>query len=334
MYNVESYIGRCLDSIFNQGMSENDYEIILINDGSTDGSLGIAQKYAYTHSQIHLIEQENRGQAAARNRGLALAKGKYVFFVDSDDILIPSSLMKIQEVIQDCNRLNENVDLITFRHIEGDYSESNFNGIISSNEKAKNTKLHSGYQYIEEYGYQNAPWWYIVRKDFLIRHDIKFEEGKFIEDAPFTTKVLVSANNIIKTDYIVYYYFYNAEGTMRTTNLTRCRKMIDGHVYAAKEITDTIKNHSNMPPKCKGVLELERDHILFGGLLTALKYGELKSNNETIKELKKSGLYPMDSTRVCFTTRDKMYMNIVNNRCLFFVGNCINSLALSLGLIK
>ena len=83
VYNVEKYLKRCLESLVNQTLK--DIEIICVNDGSTDGSLAILNEYVRNDDRIVVINQENSGQSVARNRGIDVAKGEYIGFVDSDD---------------------------------------------------------------------------------------------------------------------------------------------------------------------------------------------------------------------------------------------------------
>ena len=87
VYNVEQYLSKCLDSVINQTFK--NIEIICINDGSTDNSLKILNEYAMADKRIIVINQENSGVYAARNKGLQIANGKYISFVDSDDWIEP-----------------------------------------------------------------------------------------------------------------------------------------------------------------------------------------------------------------------------------------------------
>lgn len=95
VYNVEVFLEQCLTSI--EAQSFTDYEVILVNDGSTDSSAGIAQSYADKHNDWRLIHKENGGLSSARNAGIAEAKGKYICFVDSDDYIEPNYLQKLYE---------------------------------------------------------------------------------------------------------------------------------------------------------------------------------------------------------------------------------------------
>ena len=97
VYNVESYLDRCIQSILTQ--SYYDIELILIDDGSTDGSSVLCDKWVVNDSRVKVIHKENGGVASARNKGLQIAKGEYVTFVDSDDLIVIMSVMMIFQTI-------------------------------------------------------------------------------------------------------------------------------------------------------------------------------------------------------------------------------------------
>ena len=115
VYNVEKYLAKCLVSLLNQDIASTAYEIIVINDGSTDGSYAIAQKYAEFNTNLILLKQENKGLSATRNRGVNEAKGKYIYFVDSDDFIAPNILKTL------LNTLEENdLEILAFNLLKVD----------------------------------------------------------------------------------------------------------------------------------------------------------------------------------------------------------------------
>ena len=107
VYNVEQYITQCLQSIVSQIDDVADCEIIVVNDGTPDNSMRIVREYERRCKQIKIVEQENQGLSAARNAGMTVATGCYIWFVDSDDWLLDGALKKIYETI----RNHENVDV-------------------------------------------------------------------------------------------------------------------------------------------------------------------------------------------------------------------------------
>ena len=100
VYNAEAYLEECVNSCYNQDFDEADFEIILIDDGSTDGSLALMNGMALKHGNIVSISQTNKGQGCARNRAMSMAQGKYLFFCDSDDKFIDHSLGKIVDLME------------------------------------------------------------------------------------------------------------------------------------------------------------------------------------------------------------------------------------------
>src|SRR5687768_13320846 len=111
LYETERYIARCLDSLLAQDLASPDLEIIVIDDGSTDGGGTVAERYAAAHSNISVSRQPNQGLSATRNLGLELARGRYVAFVDSDDHLAPHALGELVALAQ-----RERLDAVAFEY--------------------------------------------------------------------------------------------------------------------------------------------------------------------------------------------------------------------------
>ena len=111
IYNVEKYVRTCIESIFRQGLDENRFEVIIVNDGTQDKSMEVIADIIVRHKNIIVINQENQGLSVARNNGIAVAKGEYLLMPDSDDMLIDHSVEPLLEKAlaeksrYDCGRL-------------------------------------------------------------------------------------------------------------------------------------------------------------------------------------------------------------------------------------
>ena len=147
-YNMEKYLERCLDSVINQDIKKTDYEIIIINDESTDNSLQIAQKYALKHRNIIIHSKKNGGLGAARNTGLEIAKGEYIYFLDTDDYITENSLSSIIKIVKD-----HELEILTFISSMTTHDDLNESSLpINSGE----IELMTGLEYIGNKSYRNA----------------------------------------------------------------------------------------------------------------------------------------------------------------------------------
>lgn len=97
VYNVEKYIRVCMESIFKQGLDEDTFEVIIVNDGTKDRSMEVIQDIIAQHKNITVINQENQGLSMARNNGIAIARGEYLLMPDSDDMLVENSVKPLLE---------------------------------------------------------------------------------------------------------------------------------------------------------------------------------------------------------------------------------------------
>lgn len=202
VYNVEQYIRPCFESIFKQGLDENDYEVIIVNDGSTDKSMEMIADIINLHNNIKVINQENQGLSIARNNGIEKASGEYIQFVDSDDLLIDNSLpyllnqvlvSKADLVIADFIKKNDN------EIIKASPSSSQKDGKIQE-KTGKDLILHPLY-----WGY-SCVWRTLYRKDFLDKHNIRFIPHICFEDVPFTRLCFVKAQHCLRVNWLLYVY--------------------------------------------------------------------------------------------------------------------------------
>ena len=225
IYNVEQYVRACLESVFKQGLDENTFEVILINDGTKDKSFEIIKDIVNQHNNIIVIEQTNQGLSAARNTGLSKAKGDYILFVDSDDLLIENSLGNLLDDV----RMNQSDMLIAgfYKMNDEEIMQGHIQKHPTYNSTPKNEK-QTTIELLDTLG--NYVWRALYKRTFLIDNGIKFLSGIYFEDIPFTSECCLKAKTCIFTDYPFYIYRQRRESIVHTINK---KKVMDfSHVIA------------------------------------------------------------------------------------------------------
>ena len=203
VYNGEKYISKCLNSVLSQ--TYTNIELIIINDGSTDNSYQLLQKYAQEDNRIILINQENAGSSLTRNTGIKYAKGEYITFVDIDDYVEKDAYEKVMDKLQD------DIDIACFS-VSCDYTKENYSiskilksGIYPKAEAVKELFNNDIF---------NALWNKIYKATLIKDKDYFPHEFNQGEDLIFNCKVFKQANKILLLDDIFYHYIYQENATM------------------------------------------------------------------------------------------------------------------------
>ncbi len=207
VFNVERFIHDCIDSILTQ--SYKDFELILVNDGSTDRSGDICDEYSNKDGRIVVIHKENGGQSSARNKGIEIAKGKYIGFIDSDDwvhsdmykILYDKAIEKDADITA-CNILEYQKDS-SKRLFCNDSTDYLYNRDAAMSEIYLNERLTF------------SPCNKLYKKNLF--KGIRFKEGSILEDMDFAYRIMHQCNRIFYTGNVLYYYRYNDKSTLRKT---------------------------------------------------------------------------------------------------------------------
>jgi poly(ribitol-phosphate) beta-N-acetylglucosaminyltransferase len=209
VYNVELYLGQCLDAIFGQTMSKNEYEVLAVNDGSTDGSLAILQSYASANQNLRVFTIPNSGSAGEpRNVGLLHARGRYVFFVDADDLIAPMTLTSMARVGDETGS-----DVILCR------SENHGEGTRPT-PRSMFTRDHFAEDFVESLAYRTLSALKMFRRSLIEKHCIRFPTDYRIgEDLPFTMKAYLVGNHVSILSDQPYYYVRTREDGKSTTQL-------------------------------------------------------------------------------------------------------------------
>ncbi|NLB90400.1 MAG: glycosyltransferase, partial [Clostridiales bacterium] len=194
VYNVEPYLRETLTSVLAQSLKE--IEIICVDDGSTDRSLQIIKEYAHADERVKVIIQENQGPSQARNTGMKHAKGRYVYFLDSDDTIVPTALQTMYDTME-----KEELDIVTFDgetffddDTKGDYVKAiSYKRPLTSAKKQKGWKLLRAFFFNHEYSASVCLM--ALRRRFLEEKKMAFYPGIFHEDNLFTFQCMMEARN-------------------------------------------------------------------------------------------------------------------------------------------
>ena len=223
IYKVEAYLRKCVDSLLNQDLPKEDYEIILVDDGSPDRCGEICDEYAEKFSNIKVVHRENGGLSAARNSGIEVAQGKYLQFVDSDDYLEPNVLKALAEKME-----KENLDILRFNY-------QNVNEKYEVFEPNKSGKpfvnycdeICDGITFLNErLGYACYAVQFILKTDW-VRSVALFKEGIYFEDTEWTPRVLVEAKRVTSVDTMVYNYLVRQGSITKSVDPKKRQKLLD-----------------------------------------------------------------------------------------------------------
>ncbi len=266
VYNSERYLNKCLDSVFDQSFS--DFEVIIVNDGSPDGSQNIIDAYKERYpNKIIALRQENAGQAAARNKGLDIAQGEYIFFVDSDDYLHPEAFEKTYSYA-DANDL----DIVCF----------NYYRVNSSTISEYNYRIFNSDSIQKRYIINEAnPWNKLIRRDFLVINDLRFAAGHIYEDLELVAQFVLHTDKIGFMTERLYYYVIHENSTMQQPKYNP--KLAS--IYA---VMDTLKEklyNTEFRPELECIFI---EHLLHCAVLRYLIYPEGKADVIRISRIMRS----------------------------------------------
>ncbi len=281
VYNLEKFIAEAIDSCLKQDIPYDEYEIICVDDGSKDSSAEIIKKYQLEYPNIILHSQSNSGVSAARNKGLEIASGKFVWFLDGDDMMLPNCLKLITDIMTETD-----ADSFWFR----------CNHFTTTPEFVLPTKKYqscSEYDDLIEFMEYNGGAGVcgnVYKTDFLKNNALYFSSNiKYSEDVLYNFKVLLKLKIAAKTEDIFYIRRDHQESVIHTTN-KNLDKHMDSMLLLAKEYDALSSQQTNEFRKnlCVNKRSLAVRALLFG----CFKKGNLEIAKEKIKMLKELGFYP------------------------------------------
>lgn len=315
-YNVAPFLFQCVETIYEAELELNHFEIIIVEDGSSDNTLQIATELSNLYSNIKLLTQPNSGVGLARNRGLKEAKGEYVYFLDPDDLVQVTQLMDLVNISR-----HQFLDITCFcsKKFKGNFTEWN------REKEHENTSLeyyNSGYEFISKNKFKNEVWWYIIRRDFLEQSKILFIENRWMEDAIFTTQILLKAKKMGKCNQIIHYHRIWPYSAMNNKEPLHYSKVIYDNLHAAvlfKDILSKLNQEDTMYLKVFKRLKTRQESFCFFLLIRFAKSDlRIKNLHPMLQILKEVDSYPIknfvggDYSKTSY----KILLPILNTPCV------------------
>lgn len=312
VYNVDKYLHKCVDSLLAQDLSATEYEIILVDDGSTDTCPKICDDYTEAHANVRVIHQSNAGLSAARNTSIKAARGTYLMFVDSDDYMEPNVLgflvQTMEEKKLDVLRYNyqnvrENGEVfVPFKTGKPyfDYSDDVLDGEAFLNERL---------------GYACYAWAFILRRDLIIDNNTSnithqtfenksclFTEKIYFEDTDWTPRMLLKAKRVSSTNKMVYNYLWREGSITLPDNSAKKRKVLEDKIkllYGFRERGRLVQDQSWFIWQTAGTTM---------SVLGILSTYPAKERKPYINQLKSLDLFPLSTYRSSGNVKRKIML--------------------------
>ncbi len=294
-YNIEEYLPRCLDSIL--GQSYQRLEIILVDDGSQDGTGKICDRYAEKDSRVKALHQSNQGLSGARNSGLKLATGDYIGYVDGDDWVEPSMY---QAMLEACERENAPLAVCAYRQVGVTCGQSyTYKQYVLKREEALEAYICDN----RPYHIYNSVWSKLFRRDIV--EGAWFPDGKKSEDIMYTTRAMVNADTCVFLDIPYYNYVLDREGSIM--NLKLHERRFDDEIPFWKEQIEYLndKGFKELSEKafyhfCRRMLFYYEDFVNRGMKGSSVQMaGLVRSDRKRIQEIyRKSFVATGDKARM------------------------------------
>lgn len=288
LYNTEKYIKKCVESIYeNNNLERATFEVIVINDGSTDNSPKIVKELQNKYANLILLNKENGGQSSARNQGFKIAKGEYIFCLDSDDFInsyeLGRALVFCKEKDLDLLPINltkYNEDIVPLNLIKDNYVEL-MNQIID------------GGEFLNCYVIYGSMCRYIYKKSIMANNNLYLTEGIYHEDEEFVIKFISYCNVVSYKNHLVYHQIVRNNSTTQNADKTHRLKLVKDLAVVILRLDEFSREFDKKSKIYKGVL-IKKEQLLVT-LFLRLEKKEIAKEEKVkiIKLLKTNDLFPL-----------------------------------------
>ena len=290
-YNGEQWVGKCLDSLLKQDFRADEYEIIVVDDGSTH-SIEMLMKYVNDYPHIHYLHQENQKHAAASNYGLAIAQGDYVFFCDCDDFVAENVLGRLCDLAA-----GKAADILLFNVR---MLEENENPPQPKRNFSEVKLFESGMAFMSQppYKFGGGVWQFLIRRGFMREKNVKFApEMVNCEEHLFFLQMLLASGKVLKVDVDVYYYVQHPTSWVHLAGRVYHREAYTScmliYLRYLAQIRNQLAVEGNVPSGLLDAMQTKEALYTLGILTSNFRFSSIKANKEMFGQFRRLGCYPV-----------------------------------------
>ena len=285
-YNADEFIGGMLDSLLEQDLEAGEYEIIVVDDGSKEEPVTL-KRYVAEHPQIVYVREENAGPSAARNRGLEMARGDWIYFCDADDQVQRHTFRQIIEIgerldldIADCERVYVQGGEPFPEHPRRDFDDVS--------EPQTGWEYFSGPYSPQDYGI----WHFFCRRSFWLENSLRFENIIYVEDRLMLLEVMSCARRMSHIGVEIYFYVQRGASVLHQAKKNKFNQYIPGVFLLEEKVTDLLQAHQDEPAVKQELLHWQGVNA-YMLLHNVFRYSDVATTKDCIDRLKALGAYPI-----------------------------------------
>ena len=292
MYNAEKYIGNCLDSILNSDLPQDQYEVLVIDDGSEDEGTEIVLNYVDKYRNISYLVQENQGQSVARNLGIKSSKGDYVWCIDADDKLAGNELPKVFRVLEEYDDLD-----ILGVQLQRISEQGEPISIECEQPSLPHGKVLTGVQAVIAGYNPSSICALIAKKALFVDNDIFFVPGITHQDVELTYRLMPWANKVLFTNIVPYIYINHPNSTSKSLDPQKKIKYVKDDIYIINSFKALSDYYASSDPLLSKVIFNRSQNVLFSLICSLFKnkkrWKSIGVNSIVLEELKREKMYPL-----------------------------------------
>lgn len=313
VYNAQSYISRCIDSIVKQPGFNNDIEVVIINDGSTDSSLSILQQYQDKYSNIRVISRCNKGIGPTRNELIENASGRFFWFIDADDYISRESFETIIPLLT-----GDSYDMLLLSY---NWETGDSIRLISYE-----GEFDSATDLTDKSIYNNSLWTRVYRTSIIKDNDIKMNSFIMGEDFDFIFKLTPLLGKVKCIETPLYNYVFNSNSAVGNVNLAHRTKVSEDSIKCILSNTEYLKS---FPPEQRLALKKHLDYFTLGYLYSIYRVNfDYRYKMDVFMRLTKGGVFPIASDDG--NVKHSLFVKAVNHKFIRIPSLWINCLVLKL----